>query len=262
MRIAIFSDIHGNSIGLDAVLADIEAKGGVDHYWVLGDHVGNGPDPVGVMQRLMKLKNANFIRGNADRYVANGDRPPPYAEDVIANPALVEQYGEVQGNFAWTAGIMVEFGWMNWLKNLPFHLEKTLPDGTRVLAYHASPWADDSYEWPEFSPNTPKKDIQKIADGCDAELIFFGHTHWPLDQMIGHKRLVNVGSVGNPVTPSLSAYWSLLQTNEQDYNLTHFSVSYDQQAVIEQISKKHHPGAKFISSIYRGKHIKKLVKQL
>jgi hypothetical protein len=37
MRIAFISDIHGNSIALDAVLADIEARGGVDAYWLLGD---------------------------------------------------------------------------------------------------------------------------------------------------------------------------------------------------------------------------------
>lgn len=37
MRLALFSDIHGNPIALDAVLADIAALGGVDGYWVLGD---------------------------------------------------------------------------------------------------------------------------------------------------------------------------------------------------------------------------------
>jgi predicted phosphodiesterase len=44
MRIALFSDVHGNSIALDAVLQDIQAQGGVDAYWVLGDLLGqNGP---------------------------------------------------------------------------------------------------------------------------------------------------------------------------------------------------------------------------
>lgn len=37
MRLAILSAIHGNSLALDAVLADIHAQGGVDGYWVLGD---------------------------------------------------------------------------------------------------------------------------------------------------------------------------------------------------------------------------------
>ena len=37
MRLAVFSDIHGNLTALDAVLADLEALGGADHTWFLGD---------------------------------------------------------------------------------------------------------------------------------------------------------------------------------------------------------------------------------
>ena len=47
MRLALFSDIHGNPIALDAVLADIAAEGGVNAYWVLGDLAAIGYDPVG-----------------------------------------------------------------------------------------------------------------------------------------------------------------------------------------------------------------------
>jgi hypothetical protein len=32
-RIALVSDIHGNSLALDAVLEDIVRLGGVDDYW-------------------------------------------------------------------------------------------------------------------------------------------------------------------------------------------------------------------------------------
>ena len=84
MRIAIFSDIHGNSVGLEAVLADIESKGGADHYWVLGDHIDKGPEPFKVMNRLLSLPNAEFIHGNGDRHIANGTRPGPRIEDAAA----------------------------------------------------------------------------------------------------------------------------------------------------------------------------------
>ncbi len=57
MKIAVLSDIHGNSVALDAVLRDISSQGGVDAYWVLGDLVALGPDPVGVLERLSKLPN-------------------------------------------------------------------------------------------------------------------------------------------------------------------------------------------------------------
>jgi len=76
MRIALLSDIHGNSLALDAVLADI-ATVGVDGYWILGDIVALGPDPVGVLQRLSTLQNCYFIRGNTDRYLVTGDGSVP-----------------------------------------------------------------------------------------------------------------------------------------------------------------------------------------
>ena len=46
MRLAILSDIHGNPLALDAVLADIQSQGEVDAYWVLGDFAALGYDPV------------------------------------------------------------------------------------------------------------------------------------------------------------------------------------------------------------------------
>lgn len=56
------SDIHGNAIALDAVLTDIEQQGAVDEYWVLGDLVEAGPDPVAVLERLRQLPNVRFIQ--------------------------------------------------------------------------------------------------------------------------------------------------------------------------------------------------------
>ncbi|MBO0795826.1 MAG: metallophosphoesterase family protein, partial [Ktedonobacteraceae bacterium] len=77
MRIAILSDIHGNPIALEAVLADIRAQGGVDAYWVLGDFSALGYDPVTPLQRVADLPNARFVRGNTDRYAVTGDLPMP-----------------------------------------------------------------------------------------------------------------------------------------------------------------------------------------
>src|SRR5689334_9042262 len=44
VRIALFSDVHGNLPAFEAVLADI-AKQGVDARWRLGDLVGYGAQP-------------------------------------------------------------------------------------------------------------------------------------------------------------------------------------------------------------------------
>ena len=68
MRIAVLSDIHANLIALDAVLAD---AGSVDAVWQLGDVVGYGPEPDGVVARLASI-GASGVRGNHDAIACGG----------------------------------------------------------------------------------------------------------------------------------------------------------------------------------------------
>ena len=145
MRIAFLSDIHGNSIALDAVLADIETLGDVDATWVLGDLVAIGSDPIGALERLEALPNTTFVRGNTDRYTTDGSRPRPWEADVRADPSLLARFGEVQRSFAWTQGMVTAAGWFDWLSALPLDARMVLPDGTRLLGVHASPGTDDGH---------------------------------------------------------------------------------------------------------------------
>ena len=62
MRVAVLSDIHANLVALDAVLASL---GSVDAIWHLGDVVGYGPEPDGVVGRLAE-RGARGVRGNHD----------------------------------------------------------------------------------------------------------------------------------------------------------------------------------------------------
>ncbi len=87
VRLGLMSDVHGNEVALDAVIADGASKG-VEAWWVLGDLVAIGPDPVSTLERLTNLPGVRFLRGNTDRYVVTGDRPPPYATDVERDPSL------------------------------------------------------------------------------------------------------------------------------------------------------------------------------
>jgi len=73
MRVGIFSDVHGNAIALDAVLADIDAVVGVDAYWVVGDVTDMGSDPVRCVSRLRELPGLSIVRGNGDRAVVRSD---------------------------------------------------------------------------------------------------------------------------------------------------------------------------------------------
>jgi predicted phosphodiesterase len=68
MRVAVLSDIHSNLQALDAVLASI---GTVDAIWQLGDLVGYGPEPDGVVERLVEV-GAVGVMGNHDMAACGG----------------------------------------------------------------------------------------------------------------------------------------------------------------------------------------------
>jgi len=249
VRIALISDIHGNPIALEAVLADIAAIGGVDEHWVLGDIVALGHDPTGVLERLTALPNPMFIRGNTDRYVVTGERPPPSLDDAVSDPALVAVVAEVAGSFAWTAGYLAATGWIEWLAALPTEHRRTLPDGTRVLAVHASPLADDG---PGIGRKAGDDGIARLLAGCDADLVLAGHTHHPFDRMIGDVRAVNLGSVSNPVAPDLRASYVMIEADAQGYALEHRRVAYDCEAVISALEALNHAGRNWLIQHHRG----------
>jgi predicted phosphodiesterase len=251
MKIALISDIHGNSIALDAVLTDIERVGGVDTYWVLGDLVALGPDPVGVLERLSALPNAHYTRGNTDRYVITGERPPPSLADVQRLPELLPVLAEVAGTFAWTQGMLTAGGWFEWLARLPLELREVLPNGTRCLGVHAAPGMDDGNGIP---PDLEDPELWGLLAGCAADLVCVGHTHWPLDRQINGVRVINLGSVSNPVLPDLRASYVIVQSIASGYQLNHRRVAYDREAVVIELLRLRHPGAEFIIKHMRGEH--------
>ena len=222
MKIALFSDVHGNSIALDGVLRDIAAHGGVDAYWVLGDLAAIGPDPIGVLERLVALPHVKFVRGNTDRYVAFGDRPGPTLEEAVADPQLLPFLVEVANTFAWTQGMLTASGWLGWLKDLPLELELTLPDGTGLLGVHASPGRDDGAG---IVPENTDDEIRQLWNGCNASLVCVGHTHLPYVLEVEGKLVINPGSVGQPRDGDPRAAW--LELDLDEWTGRYHRVTYD-----------------------------------
>ena len=249
MKLALLSDIHGNSVALDAVLADIQASGGADAYWILGDLVAFGPDPVGVLERLVDLPQVRFVRGNTDRYASSADRPPPTAAEAAADPTLLHALVEVAGSCAWTQGALTISGWLDWLRQLPLQVEMVLPDGTYCLGLHASPGRDDG---PGFAPSMCDATIQASLQGCQADLICTGHTHRPFQRRVGKQHVVNLGSLSVPPAGEWRASYVLLHGDKHGYVVEHRLVDYDREAVIAMLEQQGHPGRAYIIKYLRG----------
>jgi hypothetical protein len=156
---------------------------------------------------------------------------------------------EIAGSFAWTAGCLTATGWMEWLATLPTEHRCTLPDGTRVLAVHASPRADDGAG---IDPRASDDELAYLLDGCNADLVVAGHTHRPVDRRVGSVRAVNLGSVSNPVAPDLRASYVAIDAHEHGYALEHRRVAYDRAAVISTLEQLNHPGKKWLIAHHRG----------
>src|SRR5258708_10697672 len=195
MRLAILSDIHGNPLALDAVLADVQSQGEVDAYWVLGDFAALGYDPVTPLEQVTALSHARFTRGNTDRYVVTQDLPVQ-PEQALQDPALLQGVIEAVRSFSWTRGYVSAAGWLDWLMNLPLEVRLTLPDGTRLLGVHASPGRDDG---PGIHPKQSDDILEQRLAGCEADLVIVGPTHVPPTRQVGRSHVINLGSITKPV---------------------------------------------------------------
>ena len=252
MRAAILSDIHGNATALQAVLNDIASAGGVDEYWILGDLAALGPDPVEVLERLKELPSARFVRGNTDRYVCGLLDPQESAVQIAQSPQLAGNVAARLAMLCWTQGALFASGWMSWMAALSLEQRVTLPNGASVLLVHAAPGADDG---DGIRPTLTDDQIAALIEGCDADLIFVGHTHWQLDRAVRGVRVINPGSLSNPWAPELRASYYLLAADEQGYTLEHRRVEYDRAAVIARLQQIKHPGAGVLSGHLRGERL-------
>lgn len=248
MRLGLMSDIHGNRIALDAVIADGENKG-VGTWWVLGDLVAIGAEPEATLERLGNLPNVSFVRGNTDRYVVTGERPSPHREEVERDESLRALFNAVESSFAWTHAHMAAARQLDFLKQLPTRQQATLDDGTTLLGIHASPRSDDG---PGITPDIADDRLDRLLGDPEADIICGGHTHQATDRRLGKRRAINLGSVSNPMTSDLRATYVVVDSDRHGHRLRHHRVAYDHARVIERLRRSDHPEAEYISSFQRG----------
>jgi predicted phosphodiesterase len=252
MRVAVFSDTHGNPIALDAVLADIDAAGGVDAHWFVGDAAMIGLDPVGTVERIVGLPGLVAVRGNGDRRLATD---PVVVREITARViASIDDAGEISiwrqvlADSEWTREALRDAGLHEWVAALPLEQRLTLPDGTRVLLVHASPGTD---EGPGIHAAQSDDDLQEILAGSAADLVFVGHTHTPLDRWVDGVRVVNLGSVSNPPRADKRAMWTLLEADESGYRLERRYVSYDLAQVLSELDRRRVPARDYVQRYFR-----------
>lgn len=178
MRIAILSDIHGNLMALEAVLADI-ATHAVDRIVNLGDILSGPLLPCETADRLMAL-DLPTIRGNHERQLLTLAPEAMGLSDAYAHSVLQPRHRD------WIAGLPDQL-WLN----------------EELLMVHGSPDSDLVYFLETIKGDKLRaataSEVEDRAGGVDAPLILCGHTHVPrIHGRPGGGLIVNPGSVGLP----------------------------------------------------------------
>lgn len=233
MRIAIFSDVHGNLSGLEAVLADIDRRA-ADLVVFAGDLCLMGPHPAETL-RLVRERRLPSVVGNTDGFITSGVTPP-------------EKFGSV---IEWTRSQLSPEE-SDWLARLPFSLQISPAEGTagRLLIVHANPFNVNDILYPpeDFQIGRYGEVHQSDAElastlaGVEAAVLAFGHLHIPNIRSVGSMTLVNVSSVNMPGDGDGRAKYAMLEWNGETWTATHHRVEYDATAEREAFIARRPPG--------------------
>jgi len=186
---AVFSDVHGNLPGLEAILADAERRRIADLV-CLGDLVGYGPFPNEVAA-LVRDRAIPTLMGNYDQGVGFclGDCGCVYKTD--------DQRREGDVSLAWTDAATTEET-RSYLRSLEDRFILETPAG-ELLAVHGSPRRINEY----LFEDRPQHAMARMAEENPYRAILFGHTHVPYAREVARGEgastvFVNVGSAGRP----------------------------------------------------------------
>ncbi len=188
MRIALFSDIHGNYTGLCAVLQAIDTLGGADMVIAAGDLVlgeSGGDDLID----MLRMREVQLIRGDSDT-----------EEKLIRLEAqAIQDPGSTRNPLAYYQGMR---SWLHqyvsdanraFLADLPFAKTVDVAPDQRLFICHASP-RDISDRI--CAPGTHPDIVREVYAGVDASVIAFGHWHASYVRWLDHRMYLNVASVG------------------------------------------------------------------
>jgi predicted phosphodiesterase len=180
MRVALISDMHGNAVGLDAVLAELEREA-VDQIVALGDVAQGGAQPAEVVDRLRVL-GCRCVFGNSDEFLLTLDA------DVTGEELDEEARERLLRRGEWSREQLGPER-LDLLRGFEPVVALDV-DGERLVCCHATPESNIEVVLPE----TPRDRVAKLVG--DAAAVVGGHVHLQWLRRLGARFWACAGSVG------------------------------------------------------------------
>lgn len=206
-KIALLSDVHGNSTALEAVLADAESQQVTD-YWFLGDLLLPGTGRRNILDRMEQLHISLQVIGNWEDSLWHAlhqkldlDRPSHLYLTRLCHFVLEEIRPEE----------------IDRMQELPLQI-LTEVEGLKIAVSHHLP---DKNWGRELIHIGEQSDFDRLFEGNDCAVAVYGHIH---QQFLRYgtqgQLIINPGSIGQPffldsaLRQDLRAQYAILEIDE------------------------------------------------
>ena len=232
MRIAVFSDLHGNYQAAKAILEDIQ-KNSYDEVICLGDIIGIGPKPKETLELILD-SNIDIILGNHELYYTKGIE----TDDRITEESEIEHHKWVH----------------NCIKDIPkekldYPLFKELNiNGKKILFQHYM-LCNKSYPFMRLSIKN-MKEIEDYCENMDCAYMFIGHEHRSFEVSKNGKHIICIGSSG--CVKDNKTFYTIIDSNNKELKIIKKELVFDRDGFINDLKSYKYPEQEFIVKVLIG----------
>ncbi len=239
MRIAVFSDIHGNIYALDAVLEALAHEPPLHAIVAAGDLALGGSDPAGCIDRLRQAR-ALAVYGNTDEYLFAPHKTP-------GDELHLKKWDRLLAQVHWARPLLGQER-IDWLAALPLKItfSPSADPADDLLIFHANPLNIEDMILPapptqlELLGNARQTDedpiLARVLERVAPRTLVFGHVHFTSVRLWRGKKLVNVAPCSLPaLDKDPRARYTLFEWDGHEWCITRRYIDYDWQQEIKAL---------------------------
>jgi putative phosphoesterase len=233
VRIAIFSDVHGNLTALEAVVADLRQQK-PDVIFHGGDLAYGGCNAAEVIDLIAREGWAGVV-GNTDEMLwSDAGR----ADLEARAPKLKPLFRLLFETFAPATRRLIGESRLAWLRRLPAELRHE-----DVVLLHAGP----GNLWRAPMDTAEDAELESAYKDLNARIVVYGHIHRPFVRRVGEMTVCNSGSVGLPYDGDPRASYLLIDEGRPEIR----RVEYDVEKEVERLLKSDYPQKEWLAEMRR-----------
>lgn len=228
MRLAIFTDIHGNIQALNSILKDIK-KRDVDLIISLGDVIGLGPSSNECMDKINSLDNIIKIAGNHELYYTKGvDKGHVINDNILEYNKWVHKHIKCDVDDS--------------------RLDYLIEHNNKKLYFTHYFLRDSEYPF-ESSKIFETDEYKKIFDKYNYDYVFYGHRH--KERIDEYNNNLYYGLDSSGCTKDDNTFYLLIDL-DKDITIEKINIKYDRKTFEKVINNIEFPDQEHICDYFFG----------